>query len=207
MKSNFLKEKANHEHDADHKIKQVSVWSLCCFISYTFIATIYVISLPFISKYTVKSGGQKPWLNHNLIDMITFQMKQKANDEAVQCLVEHTQKISAENKLLRKVFLLLYQCRWICWTMSIERLTYYGFLHIVVAEYWGKLCWVERWAVLFQVTIITSSGTVDPDQKISSSDGTQAWTTKSEKGSCQRTSGFKFFFLSFFGRSSAVDLV
>ena len=23
MKSNFLKEKANHEHDADHKIKQV----------------------------------------------------------------------------------------------------------------------------------------------------------------------------------------
>ena len=32
-------------------------------------------------------------------------MKQKANDEAVQCLVEHTQKISAENKLLRKVFI------------------------------------------------------------------------------------------------------
>jgi hypothetical protein len=25
MKSNFLKEKANHEHDADHKIKQVFV--------------------------------------------------------------------------------------------------------------------------------------------------------------------------------------
>lgn len=56
MKSNFLKEKANHEYDADHKIKQ---------------------------------------------------MKQKANDEAVQCLVEHTQKISAENKLLRKELLTL----------------------------------------------------------------------------------------------------
>ena len=33
------------------------------------------------------------------------QMKQKANDEAVQCLVEHTQKISGENKLLRKELL------------------------------------------------------------------------------------------------------
>jgi len=34
-------------------------------------------------------------------------MKQKANDEAVQCLVEHTQKISGENKLLRKELLML----------------------------------------------------------------------------------------------------
>ena len=30
------------------------------FISYTFIATIYAMPLPFISKYTGKSGGQKP---------------------------------------------------------------------------------------------------------------------------------------------------
>ena len=27
MKSNFLKEKANHEHDADHKIKQVYLYT------------------------------------------------------------------------------------------------------------------------------------------------------------------------------------